>query len=127
MNKLMTLQGFPKLHETPLAKIYSNMPCLSIECDDSIERRINIQFKPYQAFRLTTCDCFNPPGDLHSFSCEILEVEDSSWIGELSRIAKSADQASDFMEKSRHFILPLQDEFLEVAAWDIEICYPIEK
>jgi hypothetical protein len=29
------------------------------------------------------------------------------------------DETGTFMGKARHFILPLQDDFLEVVAWDI--------
>ena len=46
-----------------------------------------------------------------------MEIENSSWVDELRENLKKAEYNADFMNNTKHFLLPLQDEFLEIIAW----------
>ena len=124
------LQIFDKdlvIHEVPIEKICVSEGSIKIVVDDITEKRKNIIFKPYQAVKITTVDC----ADL-SFvdSCPdmfasgtykryLLEKTESSWIPKLKE--SLADPNDDFLNKSRHFILHLGDNLVEIVAWDVNI------
>ena len=103
--------------------------------DDINEKRWKIVFKVYQAMKITTVDCVNyEKGYFDDFcyqkenqpylsSCRyILEVVDSEWIKELKKALLLNNSEANFMDKARHFVLPLYDNHIEIIAWDIEIC-----
>ena len=69
--------------------------------------------------RMITADCFALPDGVALLPNTVMEVLNSSWIAELTRSLKRVDETATFMGKARHFILPLQDDFLEVVAWNI--------
>lgn len=102
--------------------------------DDVNEKRWKIVFKVYQALKITTMDCANlnffkggdfddacfVDGESHSvFRKFIMEVEDSKWIKELKAILKKSDPRADFLDKARHFLLPLYDNVIEIIAWNL--------
>ncbi len=117
---LLPLRDIPQLHTTPLATIRVEYPKLIIEADDIEEKRVRFIFQPYQAMRVITSDCFKPPNGLQIIPRIISEVINSSWINELKCISHKTDHTAEFMNKSRHFIFPMQDEFVEVVAWNIQ-------
>ncbi len=121
MIRFMLVKNIPKLHETPLASIRIESPQIILEVDDEDERRMRLRFETYQAVRLVTADCLELPNRLSVVPGTVVEVTNSPWIEELKRAALRNDEQATFMEKARHFFIPLQDDFLEVVAWDITV------
>jgi hypothetical protein len=121
MNGIEAVEGLPKLPITPLASVSCASPKVIVELDDEDELRFRITFEPYQAMRMTTADCFSLPDDISIIPQTVMEVLDSRWIHELREVLTITDQDAGFIEKSRHFLLPLQDNFLEIVAWDFRV------
>jgi hypothetical protein len=96
-----------------------------IEVDDEHERRFRLLFEPYQALRVVTEDCFDTPDGLAIIPQTVVEVKDSRWVHELQSILARGDHQATFLTKARHFLLPLQDDFLEIVAWNVR-CEAIE-
>ncbi|MBQ7380236.1 MAG: hypothetical protein IJW70_11235 [Clostridia bacterium] len=115
------------IHEVPLEKICISEGSIKIVIDDITEKRKNIIFKPYQAVKITTFDCadlsfVDSCPDMYAsgtYKRYLLEETESSWI----RILKEslADTDDDFLSKSRHFILHLGDNLVEIVAWNVNI------
>lgn len=109
---------------TPLEKISISDNFICITLDDVNEVRWELKFQPYQAIKITTIDCvtsemflgsgcFDSQGVFHRY---LIQLDESDWIKELDR--NLADKTADFLEKSKHFILPLQEIIIEIVAWD---------
>lgn len=109
----------PRLHLTPLALIKIEGGRVIVDADDEHEKRVRLVCEPYQAVRVVTADCFTLPSALAITIGTIVEVHDSEWLADLSIALKRNDHTATFMQKARHFLLPLQDEFLEIVAWNI--------
>lgn len=109
----------PRIHLTPLALIRIEGGRVVVDVDDEHEKRVRLVCEPYQAARVVTADCFNLPSDLAVTTGTIVEVHDSEWLANLSSALKRNDHTATFMQKARHFLIPLQDEFLEIVAWDL--------
>ena len=114
------------IHETPLAEIRSGPHSLIVELDDVNEQRKKICFHPYQAVKITTKDCVNlssiitPETLLDGKYCRCLwECVNSRWISSLKR--QLADSSDNFLKKSKHYILDLGDNLLEVVAWNADV------
>ena len=123
--KFEPIQDVPRLHTTPLATIRIEYPRVVIEADDEHERRFRLLFEPYQALRVVTEDCFDTPGGLAIIPQTVVEVKDSRWVHELQSILVRNDHQATFLTKARHFLLPLQEDFLEIVAWNVR-CEAIE-
>ncbi len=116
-----------KIHETPLASVQIRESTVSVELDDINEKRYTIRFFPYQSVMMTTIDCTYDKNIEYPKECfsegryerYILEDTDSALIRKLQNAL--ADPDDDFTKKSRHFILDLGDNWLEVVAWQMEI------
>jgi len=119
--KFVPVNGIPKLNSTPLAALTIESPCVAVEVDDKEENRVRILFLPYQAIKITTTDCYIPPRNLSVIPRVVVEVVNSPWLDELRANLFRIDEAAKFMDKARHFLLPLQDDFLEIAAWEITL------
>jgi len=119
--EIVSVRGIPTLNTTPLAEIRVKNFRITVIVDDVSEKRFELVFDTYQAMRLITADCYLVPENINLPARTVVEVLDSSWIMELKRNLKEIDETADFMERSRHFILPLQDNFLEVVAWNLEV------
>ena len=117
--RLVALEGMPRLHVTPLARTEVKGDSVQVELDDELERRFRLVFATYQAVRITTADCFIVPGKTAIEPQRVNEVQNSPWIDELTLALKQIDQDGQFMDKARHFLVPAQDEFIEVVAWNI--------
>jgi len=113
-----------EIHTTPLEKISMNANSVEIFLDDVKEIRYKISARPYQAVKIITIDCTSSV-DYYNDYCyrdgrfrrHILEIESSSFINDLKE--KTSD--SVFLEKSRHFVLPLQENIVELVAYDITV------
>ena len=119
MTAITAVKGLPKLNATPLASVVCNTPKIIVEADDEKESRIKFIFEPYQAVRMVTADCFDIPDGLSVIPQTVMEIQNSAWINELRETLKLTDCEADFMDKAKHFLLPLQDDFLEIVAWSI--------
>ena len=118
MARLVPVEGVPRLHTTPLAVVSVRDARVEVEADDINERRVSLVFQPYQALLVTTSDCFDPPGPMTPGV--VVEVLQSEWVQKLKTQQARIDETATFMERARHFILPLQDDFAEVVAWSIK-------
>ena len=116
---LDAIGSLPKLHVSPMAVVQVGGGRVLVEVDDVDENRIRLVFQPYQAVRITTTDCFDVPDGPPMIAQTVLEVIDSPWIEELAATLKRVDHTATFMTKARHFIVPAQDDFVEVVAWDV--------
>jgi len=92
-----------------------------VEADDEQEQRIQIIMGPYQAMRMTTADCFILPPGTNIIPKTVYEVSESEWISDLKRVLSVTDETATFLNKAHHYLFPLQDDFLEVVAWDITV------
>ena len=117
--KIVDVENAPRLHEVPLPLICIKKASVIVQLDDETEKRLQLEFSPYQGVRITTADCFKMPSGLPVIRRTIMEIQNSSWISELRDNLKNNDMTANFLDKSRHFLLPLGDDFLEVVAWDI--------
>ncbi len=113
------VEGIPRLHTTPLAKVVVECPRVVVELDDEEKKRFRLLFEPYQAVRVVTEDCFYPPEGLTVVPNTVVEVKESPWVQELRENLSHVDHTATFLEKARHYLLPLQDDFLEVVAWKV--------
>ncbi len=123
MARFVPLSNVPRLHTTPLARIHVADGRIVIEADGEQERRVRFVCEPYQAMRVVTSDCFEVPEGLTIRSGVVIEVFDSEWLATLSDALRRNDYTATFMQKARHFLFPLQDDFVEVVAWDVR-CEP---
>lgn len=107
-----------EIHETALEKITYHRGVLLVEFDNVHEQRVQLRFSPFQAARITTIDCFDVPSLLINDRLPryLLEVVDSPWIEVLKEELRRNDRSATFMNKARHFILPLGDNIVEVIA-----------
>jgi hypothetical protein len=127
---LRPLDGIPKLHATPLADVYIKRPrYVVVELDDEQENRIRLMFTTYQAVRVITADCFSLSEEIDLIPQTVVEIVESPWVKELAEELWRADHTATFMQKARHFLIPAQDDFIEVVAWNIacESIPPVSK
>ena len=126
-----------QIHNVPMETILLDESGKFESCimlDDINEKRWKIVFKAYQALKLTAVDCveyeegyfknfcYQKEGESFLSSCRyILEVIDSEWINELKENLLKNDTEANFMDKARHFVLPLYDYHIEIIAWDLEL------
>lgn len=108
-----------QIHVTPLESLAYDGRDLVVEFDDVNEHRVSLKFSPCQGIRVTTIDCFDMQqllveGELHR---NVLEQSNSAWIATLSAELHKNDHTASFMQQSHHYILPFQDNVVEVIAW----------
>jgi hypothetical protein len=80
-----------------------------------------LRFFPYQAVRVTTEDCFDLPCEWCVFQDTIMEIKDSEWINSLKTSLAVSDHAATFLDRSRHFVVRANNDFVEVVAWEVSI------
>lgn len=124
MPKLKLLPDIPKINTTPLAEVNIGEGRVSVDLDDQDENRIRLVFAPFQSVRVTTSDCFLPPHGTEIIIGSVVEVQGSSWIAELRETLAKVDGDADFMKRARHFLVPAQDDFIEIVSWDIRLEAP---
>lgn len=117
--KAVLVAGLPKLHVTPLPMVILDCNKVIVEADNDQGSCVRLVFEPYQAVKVTTADCFEVPGGVSIIPQTTVEIKNSTWIESLRNTLKKTDCDAIFMDKAKHFLLPLQDDFLEVVAWDV--------
>ena len=113
-----------EIHTTPLEKILIDAYSVEILLDDIRENRYRIFAKPYQAIKIITIDCASSE-NYHNDYCfrdgkyhrHILLMINSNLINELKINATE----HDFLEKAKHFILPLQENIVEIIAYELVV------
>lgn len=118
MSQLLTIHFQFEIHPTPLEKLTYEGSDIVIEFDDVSEDRIRLIFSPWQAIRVTTIDCFDVhvllfDGRLHR---RLLEWRDSEWLMALREELQRHDREATFLDHASHFVLPFQDNIVEVIA-----------
>ena len=106
-------------HEVPLEEIYIGPNSITVEFDDINEKRRKIFFCPFQAFRITTIDCADQDIVYGEYTRSLSECVDSPWIDDLR--SQLIDSEDDFLKNSKHYMLLLGDNFLEIVAWSADI------
>lgn len=119
--RFLPVEGIPRLNTTPLATVTVDSPRVTVELDDENEARFRLVFEPYQAVRMVTADCYVPPVGVPLIANTMLEVIESSWVDELRASLRVSDAGADFMDKAHHYVVPLQDDFLEVVALRVTV------
>jgi hypothetical protein len=88
---------------------------------DTDERDVTLRFRPYQALRLTTMDCYLGPDALPRHLGGVHWSRTSPWLHELTAALSEIDRTADFMKRAIHFLVPGGDDVLEVVAWRIQV------
>lgn len=110
-----------KFNSTPFAETTHSGYEIKLIADGVEGEKIELFFSPFQALKTTTMDCFNFfPDGLDLANMTVFEIENSLWIKLLKKASKLTDEHADFLEKSRHFLVPLQDSVFEVVAWNLK-------
>lgn len=112
-----------KIHETPLENIFFDGSQIKIEFDDEDEKRWCAIFSRSQGFKVTTIDCFEVSNILIDGKKTpfLLVEENSKWINSLNIVLNNTDYSANFLENSKHYIFPFQDNIVEVISSDIKI------
>ncbi len=120
---LIPITRLPKLHITPLATILIESPKVIVEADDEFEDRIRLIFEPYQSVKVTTSDCFILENEIHIIPQTIVKVDNSEWLNSLKRNLTINDETANFLNNAIHYLLPLQDDFLEIISLEVSLVY----
>lgn len=123
MNVKVIMKDF-EIHTTPLEKIIIDTYSIEIYLDDISGNRYKISVNPYQAIKIKTIDCVSS-ADYYNEFCfregryhrHILLVEGSYFMKELSD--KNANL--DFLKNSKHYVFPLQDNIIDLIAFDFKL------
>ena len=115
------------INECPLEKFYIDESSIKIVIDDIHENSKSLIFQPYQAIRITAVDCadlsiIDSCADVFAtgkYQRYLLEETKSTWIPQLRKTLVDLDD--DFLIKSRHFVLHLGDNLVEIVAWNVNI------
>jgi hypothetical protein len=122
--KFVRIPQIPRLHSTPLATVRVENARVIVEADDEQEKRVRFVFSPYQAVHVTTADCFSVPKGQMLEPGWVVEVIESPRLAELKAALKRMDSTANFMNKARHFLIPAQDDYIEVVAWSVKVESP---
>lgn len=112
--------GTPRIHTVPLPELRVAQSQVELSLDTADEQRQHFVFRPYQAIRVTTEDCFlaSPDSGLHKGG--VFVVEDSPWLLELRKALSQIDRGATFLDRSHHYVIPSGDDIVEVIAWGIK-------
>jgi hypothetical protein len=116
-----TIPGVPELDDVMSPTITVADRVIAAIVADVDEREITLRFRPYQALRVTTVDCFDEPDGVPHRPSQIYWSRTSTWIDELTAALATVDFTADFMERAVHFIVPAGDDVIEVVAWRMEL------
>ncbi|WP_287156830.1 hypothetical protein [Chloroflexus sp.] len=111
-----------EIHQTPLEKVSYEGANLLVEFDEVQGRRVRLIFSPWQALKVTTVDCFDVQTLLIDgyLNRRLLELTESQWIAALKEELHQHDHQATFLNQAHHFVLPFQENIVEVVAWGFE-------
>lgn len=131
----IAIPELPKLERVsdPLIKAHRRRLQIIVETKD--HEKVELAFQPYQGLKLTTVDCFlleDMPGNLYDrvsvriihyffFFFKLVQVRTSSpWLDQLKAVLRRHDSYATFMDRALHFTFVANDDWVEVAAWQVE-------
>jgi hypothetical protein len=122
MNQVQIASLQFEIHQTPLERLTYEGSDLIVEFDNAKGERVRLKFSPWQALKVTTIDCFDMRTILieNHLSRHLLEVRESQWIKALNEELHQHDHHATFLDRAHHFVLPFQDNIVEVIAWGFE-------
>lgn len=122
MNQVQVASVQFEIHQTPLERLTYEGAHLRVEFDDVKGRRVRLTFSPWQALKVTTIDCFDVRALLIDgrLSRRLLELTNSQWVAALKEELHQHDHQATFLDQAHHFVLPFQDNIVEVVAWKFE-------
>jgi hypothetical protein len=115
------LAGGPVLPAVMYPRITIADRVVEVVVTDTDERDVTLRFRPYQALRLTTMDCYLGPDALPRQLDGVQWSRASAWLEELTGALSEIDLTADFMQRAIHFLVPAGDDVLEVVAWRIQV------
>jgi len=131
-----------EIHTVPLERLVldqDNTKDNFLLLDDVNEKRWKITFKRLHGLKITATDyrgldfrkgvgnfpdeCFTKGKNFPHCHKYIMEVIDSPWIKELKNTLGEKPSAEDLesINGTRHFLLPLYDNVIEIIAWDLQL------
>ncbi len=116
----VTVPGTPKIQRVCDPVVHAAQRRLRVVVESAEGEKVELTFQPYQGLKVTTVDCFpmGLPGELRDrISC----CTSSPWLTELKTALKARDSGADFMDRSLHFTLRANDDWIEVAAWRVDV------
>lgn len=117
----MTIDDIPAFSQIshPVIEIKDRM--IRVTLEDKGGNLVELKFQPYQALRITTQDCYSNDNGSAKIHDELIYQRSSAWLEELKAALRMNDDLASFMNKSIHFVVPAEDDVLEVAAWKVEV------
>lgn len=116
------LADYPALHLKPRASVIMEGDSVIVETDGVRGNRYRFTFPPYYGAKVTSANCRDSWLVPLEDPTVIFEIKNSRWIDQL--IGYPDDRPDGFMDRARHFVLPLGDRFVEVVADEIR-CHSI--
>lgn len=122
----LTILNQLEINETPLERLTYEGADLIVEFDNQADERVRLTFSPWQALKVTTIDCY----DIRSLLIKdrlprrVLEFTDSEWISALKEELHQHDHHATFLNDAHHFVLPFQDNVVEIVARNFECSSP---
>jgi len=118
--RLEVIHELNNLSANPIARVVVENAEVIVELTDEVTR-VRLLFRPYQSVRVTTADCFALSGEMFISPRTIMEVSGSVWLDQLRAAQVQIDMSATFMSKARHFVVPCDDTFIEIVAWQCEV------
>lgn len=110
-----------KLHSTPLENFAYNRSGLEIYVDDRSEQRYKISFDKCLKVDIMDTDVASVMTNYYQVAgYTLIEVENSKLIDELKSQTTEPSMLAQ-LERSKHYVLPMRDNLVEVVAEDIAI------
>lgn len=118
--RFVPIAEMPRLHSVPRAEVEIRERRVVISLDDASERRLRLIFRPYQAVRVTTIDCFLVPPKSGFSRTGVSRVEGSVWLEELRAALARIDRDATFLQTATHYVIPAGDDVVEIVATGME-------
>ena len=113
------LKSIYKLSDKPESSLSIGYNRFAVYLYDENKSRISIEFDDFKAMKLNPKKYFMD-SDLKPSDTEIMEVLNSNWQKEIFENIEDEKESINYKNNARHFIIPLENEFLEVIAFSIE-------
>lgn len=111
-----------KFHSSPLENFAYNKSGLEIYIDDINEKRHKMSFSKCLKIDIMDADvaCFMANEYYHVAGYTLIEIKDSKLIEDLKKQTTDINLIKQ-LERSKHFVLPLRDNLIEIVAEDIAL------
>lgn len=116
IESILVIENLPTLETVSLSQVTIHTAQIEVSVDTISDGRLLLNFCPYQALKVTTNDCFIPPETWKIDRQKVMEVVNSRWCSSLDKNLKLIDHDATFMDQARHFLLAIDDGFLEIVS-----------